>query len=82
MIALLAAVMFNGQIYGQERVSGSNTHYDLGDWISYTVLRYVHSIAIGDRYLFDTQDRVVVFHHHTRQAQDAQAHSPGYGISR
>ncbi len=51
-VALLFTAPYIGRAQSQERVAGTNTHYDYGDWISYTVLRYVNSIAIGDVYIY------------------------------
>ena len=33
-------------------IQGTNPKYEVGDWISYTDTRYVHSIAVGNRFVY------------------------------
>ena len=33
-------------------IQGTNPKYEVGDWVSYTDTRYVHSIAVGNRFTY------------------------------
>ncbi|NLP12878.1 hypothetical protein GX408_20990, partial [bacterium] len=33
----------------QKRIYRSNTHYEQGDWITYTTTRFVRHLCLGDR---------------------------------
>ena len=35
-----------------DRISGTNTDYRVGDWISYSNLKYVHHVAVGMHYIY------------------------------
>ncbi|MDZ7271001.1 MAG: hypothetical protein ONB17_05245 [candidate division KSB1 bacterium] len=34
------------------RIRGTNTRYAPGDWVTYSVLRYVNAAAVGDQYVY------------------------------
>ncbi len=41
------------QAQAQElRIRGTNTNYAPGDWVTYSVLRYVNAAAVGDQYVY------------------------------
>jgi hypothetical protein len=37
---------------GAERIRGTNTHYQQGDWTTFASTRFVRHIALGDRYVY------------------------------
>jgi len=51
LIALVAALPVQAQRHGV-RVRGTNPNYREGDWISYSVSRFVTSVAVGRQYIY------------------------------
>lgn len=61
MDSLFSKIIFlfllaTGMLIAQEPIpvnrSGTNPNYDQGDWVSYSVARYVTSIAVGDQHIY------------------------------
>ena len=54
MTSAALLVMTNASAQGPQPVNrtGSNPNYDPGDWISYSVARYVTSVAVGDQFIY------------------------------
>jgi len=52
ILMLLIAFLLIPAGQAQRRVSGTNIHYEEGDWISYSNTRYVNSLAIGTQYVY------------------------------
>lgn len=51
----LVCVLLQGRVWPQElavRQRESNPNYEQGDWISYSVARFVTSIAVGNQYVY------------------------------
>ncbi len=52
LLVWLSGLLWASGVQPQERIHRSNTHYEQGDWITYTTTRFVRHICLGDRYVY------------------------------
>ncbi len=82
LFSILILILFNKSIAQQQdvlpRIRGTNTHYEPGDWISYSMNRFVTSLAEGREYIyFGTADGVLRFNFYSNRWETPWTMSDG-----
>ncbi|MBD3288957.1 hypothetical protein GF337_09155 [candidate division KSB1 bacterium] len=70
IILMIMVLLFTGSIAAQEivRIPQTNPNYQIDDWTSYTMTRWMYSLAKGYDYIyFATSGGIARFNHYTRK---------------